>query len=92
MQRMSGCEWDDESGEVHGFNQYGYDGEDFLAFDVQTLTWIAPKAEAVGTKLRWDAEKARLKYIQDVLLECPEFLKRYLHYGRSFLQSAGKMT
>ncbi|KAF7640830.1 hypothetical protein LDENG_00011170, partial [Lucifuga dentata] len=54
FQRMSACVWDDETGEVDGYLQYSYDGEDFLVFDVKTLTWIAPTPKAVFTKHQWD--------------------------------------
>ncbi|XP_070841044.1 major histocompatibility complex class I-related gene protein-like [Chaetodon trifascialis] len=87
FQRMSGCEWDDEPGEADGFNQYSYDGEDFLSFDLKTLTWIASKQQAVTTKLRWDAYEARVKYMEIFLTRvCPERLKRYLVDGKSSLQ------
>uniref|UniRef100_UPI0037E824EE major histocompatibility complex class I-related gene protein-like n=1 Tax=Semicossyphus pulcher TaxID=241346 RepID=UPI0037E824EE len=86
LQRMSGCEWDDETNEVNGFMQFGYDGEDFIAFDVQNLAWIAMKPQGVTTKLRWDADKAGIRHYENYLTQiCPEWLKKYLDYGRSSL-------
>uniref|UniRef100_A0A3B5MHD5 Ig-like domain-containing protein n=1 Tax=Xiphophorus couchianus TaxID=32473 RepID=A0A3B5MHD5_9TELE len=87
LQRMNGCEWDDETGEITGFNQYGYNGEDFLALDLKTLTWIAPKSQAVLTKLIWDAKKARLEHNKNYYIyKCPDWLKNYIRHGKSFLQ------
>ncbi|XP_041665935.1 major histocompatibility complex class I-related gene protein-like [Cheilinus undulatus] len=87
LQKMSGCEWDDETGETAGFNQYGYDGEDFIAMDMETLTWIAPNPKAFMTKARWDAEKARLQHNKNhFIYMCPSLLKKYLQYGSSSLQ------
>uniref|UniRef100_A0A8C9XBF2 Ig-like domain-containing protein n=1 Tax=Sander lucioperca TaxID=283035 RepID=A0A8C9XBF2_SANLU len=85
-QRMFGCEWDDETGEVSGYDQYGYDGEDFIAFDLKTETHIAPKQQAVITKHRWDNDRAFIAQRKHFLTqECPEWLKKYVNYGRSSL-------
>ena len=59
-QRMYGCDWDDdEDVATAGYFQDGYDGEDFIAFDLQTLTWIAPTPQALPTKQSWDQDRAR---------------------------------
>uniref|UniRef100_A0A669CUJ7 Major histocompatibility complex class I-related gene protein n=1 Tax=Oreochromis niloticus TaxID=8128 RepID=A0A669CUJ7_ORENI len=89
LQRMKGCEWDDETGEINGYDQYGYDREDFLAYDLKTLTWIAPKPHAVLTKMRFDAHEHQFESNKNFLVyQCPDFLKEYLRYGKRFLQTA----
>ncbi|XP_065326411.1 class I histocompatibility antigen, F10 alpha chain-like isoform X2 [Pelmatolapia mariae] len=86
VQRMYGCEWDDETNEVDGYEQFGYDGEDFIIFDLQTETWVAPKQQAVATKHKWDSNKAFLTSVKNYYTQiCPEWLKKYLNYGRSSL-------
>ncbi|XP_067468472.1 major histocompatibility complex class I-related gene protein-like [Thunnus thynnus] len=86
LQRMYGCEWDDEAYYVNGFDQYGYDGEDFIAFDLKTQTWIAPKLQAVITKHKWDNDKAAIAKQRHYLTQiCPDWLKKYVNYGRSSL-------
>ncbi|XP_050924597.1 class I histocompatibility antigen, F10 alpha chain isoform X2 [Lates calcarifer] len=86
VQNMYGCEWDDENKEVNGYEQIGYDGEDFVAFDLKTETWIAPKQEAVTTKHKWDHDKPLIAVEKNYFTqECVEWLKKYLDYGRSSL-------
>ncbi|XP_054483471.1 major histocompatibility complex class I-related gene protein-like [Anoplopoma fimbria] len=86
VQNMYGCEWDDETDEVKGYDQYGYDGEDFISFDLKTETWIAPKQQAVITKHKWDNNRAEIAQIKNYLTQdCPEWVKKYVNYGRSSL-------
>ncbi|XP_028283255.1 major histocompatibility complex class I-related gene protein-like [Parambassis ranga] len=87
VQWMYGCEWDDETGEVNGYDQFGYDGEDFIAFDLKTETWIAPRQEAVITKQKWDNNRAFITQKKNYLTQhCPEWLKKYVNYGWSSLK------
>ncbi|XP_073339159.1 major histocompatibility complex class I-related gene protein-like [Pagrus major] len=85
-QNMYGCEWDDETKEVNGFDQYGYDGEDYISFDLKTETWIAPKQQAVITKHKWDNDKAWIAQTKNYLTQiCVDWVKKYVDYGRSSL-------
>ncbi|KAK7879599.1 hypothetical protein WMY93_033693, partial [Mugilogobius chulae] len=84
-QWMYGCEWDNETNEINGYYQFGFDGEDFIAFDLKTETFVAPRSEAVPTKHKWErvGEAARLKdYITHL---CVEYLKKYVRNGQSDL-------
>ncbi|XP_042292308.1 H-2 class I histocompatibility antigen, Q9 alpha chain-like [Thunnus maccoyii] len=83
-QLMYGCEWDDETDKVvNGFSQFGYDGEDFITFDLKTETWIAPNPQAVITKHKLDSNKAinaqRKNYLTQI---CIDWLKKYVNYGK----------
>uniref|UniRef100_A0A3Q3E9H6 MHC class I-like antigen recognition-like domain-containing protein n=1 Tax=Labrus bergylta TaxID=56723 RepID=A0A3Q3E9H6_9LABR len=89
-QNMYGCEWDDETGDVNGYNQYGYDGEDFIVLDLKTWTWVAAKQQAVVTKQKWDNNKAQLEYLKNYYTkECVDWLKKFVNYGRSSLMRTG---
>ncbi|XP_053280088.1 major histocompatibility complex class I-related gene protein [Pleuronectes platessa] len=86
FQYMSGCEWDDETGAVNGFQQYGFDGEDFISWDHETETWIAPTPQSVITKLKWDQDKVLLAQNKNYdTVVCPTWLKKHLEQGRSSL-------
>ncbi|KAJ8011555.1 hypothetical protein DPEC_G00059460 [Dallia pectoralis] len=86
LQVIMGCGWDVESGVTNGFLQYGYDGEDFISFDLKTLTWIASVPQAVIKKHMWDNNKADNEYWKNYITqECIDWLKMFLEYGRSSL-------
>ncbi|XP_067335533.1 major histocompatibility complex class I-related gene protein-like [Channa argus] len=86
VQEMYGCEWDDDTGEISGFNQFGYDGEDFIIFDLNTKTWIAPKQQAFNTKLKLDGDTAVTEQMHHYFTQtCPEWVKKYVNYGKTSL-------
>ncbi|KAM9738375.1 major histocompatibility complex class I-related gene protein-like isoform 1-T1 [Menidia menidia] len=87
VQEMYGCEWDEETGEVSGFERYGYDGEDFFALDLKNEQWIAPKQEAVITKNRLNHNRALMASMKNYHNQiCPDWLKKYVNYGSSVLK------
>uniref|UniRef100_A0A8C6SPN0 Ig-like domain-containing protein n=1 Tax=Neogobius melanostomus TaxID=47308 RepID=A0A8C6SPN0_9GOBI len=84
-QRMSGCEWDDETNEINGYFQYAFDGEDFIALDLKTETFVAPRPEAVVTKHRWERIGEAVRQKDYITHECVDYLKKYLRNGESVL-------
>uniref|UniRef100_A0A8C5BAA9 Ig-like domain-containing protein n=1 Tax=Gadus morhua TaxID=8049 RepID=A0A8C5BAA9_GADMO len=85
--KVYGCGWDDEDGTTDGYEQHGYDGEDFISLDLKILTWVAAVPQAVSIKQRWDQNKAELLCLKNYYTqECVDWLKKYLSYGKSTLQ------
>ncbi|KAM4550823.1 major histocompatibility complex class I-related gene protein-like [Fundulus diaphanus] len=86
FQQMYGCEWDDETEEVTGYFQYGYDGEDFLIMNMEENTWITPKQQAEITTKRWNNDRFQLERDKNYFSQiCPAWLKKYVDFGRSSL-------
>ncbi|XP_054911216.1 major histocompatibility complex class I-related gene protein-like isoform X2 [Poeciliopsis prolifica] len=90
-QWMYGCEWDEETKVKKGFMQYGYDGEDFIAFDLSTKKWIAPTPQAIITKNKWDNNIGWIIHADTFLNQrCPDWIKTYMIYGRTSLMRTDK--
>uniref|UniRef100_A0A3B3QRS6 Ig-like domain-containing protein n=1 Tax=Paramormyrops kingsleyae TaxID=1676925 RepID=A0A3B3QRS6_9TELE len=87
FQRMYSCDWDDETGATGAHEQFGYDGSDFLALDLKTMTYVAPVMQAIPTKQKWDRDNTRKdRYKRYFTQECIDWLKKYVSYGKSTLE------
>ncbi|XP_077013285.1 major histocompatibility complex class I-related protein 1 isoform X2 [Tamandua tetradactyla] len=85
-QRMIGCELQ-ENNSTTGFLLYAYDGQDFIIFNKDTLSWTAVDHVAYTTKRAWEANLNELQYQKNWLeTECVAWLKRFLEYGKDILQ------
>lgn len=91
MQWMFGCDWNDETNDTDGCNQHSYDGEDFIALDTKTMTYVAANLQAFITKLKWNHDQARKEYRKHYYTEiCPSLLRRLVNYGQKFLMRTGR--
>uniref|UniRef100_F7D6E5 Ig-like domain-containing protein n=1 Tax=Ornithorhynchus anatinus TaxID=9258 RepID=F7D6E5_ORNAN len=85
IQRMFGCEiHEDNSTSV--FWHFGYDGEDHLTLDLDTLTWISANPLAQDTK-KWSEQEVCYAQYNKAYLQglCLTSLLRYLELGRGRL-------
>ncbi|XP_051245686.1 major histocompatibility complex class I-related gene protein-like [Dicentrarchus labrax] len=84
FQRIYGCEWEDQ---VYTSDEYRYDGEGFMEFNLTAQTWIpSTHPQALNTKFQWDRDKERIKNIILHLTNCSDWLKKYLDYANNTLQ------
>ncbi|XP_035285732.1 major histocompatibility complex class I-related gene protein-like isoform X1 [Anguilla anguilla] len=64
-----------------GFDQYGYDGENFLSFDSENMAWVAPVRAAESTKKKWDNVPILSQYTKGYLqTDCVHWLEKFLKY------------
>uniref|UniRef100_A0A3Q1IYP4 Ig-like domain-containing protein n=1 Tax=Anabas testudineus TaxID=64144 RepID=A0A3Q1IYP4_ANATE len=83
LQEMAGCELDDETKKFLLYNQFGFNGEDFMSFDQRMVAWVYTE-KAAAFKNKWGREYGEPAFIKSFM--CPQLLKRYLEYGNSYLQ------
>uniref|UniRef100_A0AAY4CKG7 MHC class I-like antigen recognition-like domain-containing protein n=1 Tax=Denticeps clupeoides TaxID=299321 RepID=A0AAY4CKG7_9TELE len=88
FQWMYGCEWDDETGATDGYEQYGYDGADFISLDLKSTSYVAPVPQAVITKQKKDGVAA--EFMKNYLTQiCIYWMEKYVQYGKSSLERKG---
>uniref|UniRef100_A0A8C3HUE1 Ig-like domain-containing protein n=1 Tax=Chrysemys picta bellii TaxID=8478 RepID=A0A8C3HUE1_CHRPI len=73
------------NGSTWGIDQFAFDGNDFISFDKNTLTWVAADPGAQVTKRKWgDSDIQYRKRYQEQT--CVEWLRKYLEHGKETLQ------
>ncbi|KAM9446989.1 BOLA class I histocompatibility antigen, alpha chain BL3-6-like [Clarias gariepinus] len=87
LQWMYGCELDDD-GTIRGYSHIGYDGEDYITFDLKTKTWIPATPQIVMSKqiknlIAGLTTEGRKNYLETT---CIEWLKKYVSYGGETLE------
>ncbi|XP_064255505.1 class I histocompatibility antigen, F10 alpha chain-like [Passer domesticus] len=74
-------------GSVRGSSRYGYDGRDFISFDLESGRFVAADSAAEITRRRWEQEgtvaERRTNYLKHI---CPEWLRKYVGYGQKELE------
>uniref|UniRef100_A0A3Q2CSU7 Major histocompatibility complex class I-related gene protein-like n=3 Tax=Cyprinodon variegatus TaxID=28743 RepID=A0A3Q2CSU7_CYPVA len=86
FQLLYSCEKDEETQKVNTVLVYGYDGEGFIALDLETQIWIALTPQAIPFKRLWDTNKARILWNKNILTqECPGWIESLLNGGKSIL-------
>uniref|UniRef100_A0A4W5L461 MHC class I-like antigen recognition-like domain-containing protein n=1 Tax=Hucho hucho TaxID=62062 RepID=A0A4W5L461_9TELE len=91
LQYIYGCSLDNETGQTDGFGQLGYNGENFLEYDMRTLAWKSLKQQAVFMRDKWNSDYDRLAfwklYFSQTCIDC---LKQQVVNGKSTLKRRGK--
>ncbi|KAM7074449.1 class I histocompatibility antigen, F10 alpha chain-like [Ciconia maguari] len=86
VQCMLGCDLL-EDGSTRGFYQNAYDGRDFIAFDMDTMTFTAADAAAQITKRKWEEDGTEAERWKHYLKNtCIEWLRKYVSYGQAVLE------
>ncbi|XP_057696070.1 class I histocompatibility antigen, F10 alpha chain-like [Corythoichthys intestinalis] len=86
IQRMVGCQWDNETDQVDGWYHISYNGEDFLSFDLNGSRWNAIQSQAIITKNKWDEVEGYNEDLKYYMTEhCPSYLKKYVSFGSDVL-------
>eukprot|EP00076_Gallus_gallus_P046110 XP_025011648.1 class I histocompatibility antigen, F10 alpha chain-like isoform X5 [Gallus gallus] len=86
LQKMIGCDIL-EDGSIRGYVQYAFDGRDFLAFDMDKMTFTAADAVAEISKRRWEEEGIYTEGCKHELgTICVQNLRRYLEHGKAVLK------
>ncbi|XP_077645130.1 class I histocompatibility antigen, F10 alpha chain-like isoform X2 [Lonchura striata] len=83
--RVYGCDLLSD-GTVHGSYRSGYDGRDFISFDLGSGRFVAADSAAEITRRRWEQEEEAERWTNYLKHVCPEWLRKYVGYGQKELE------
>ncbi|XP_048059225.1 BOLA class I histocompatibility antigen, alpha chain BL3-7-like isoform X2 [Megalobrama amblycephala] len=86
LQRIIGCELEklpDGTVNLTVFDEYGFDGEDFISFNSETMKWIDKNPKAKETKEEWDLHTERNKFLKYFLKNCIDWISTYNNTKKS---------
>ncbi|XP_059400029.1 major histocompatibility complex class I-related gene protein-like [Carassius carassius] len=63
-QRMYGCSWNYVTGHIYGFDEYSYDGQDFITLDLKENRYTASVPQAEATVMKWNEDREQLAYLK----------------------------
>ncbi len=62
---------------VNAFDEYGYDGEDFIALNLDTMQWMEKSPKAKETKMKWNNQRVRRQILKADLKNCMNWISTF---------------
>nr|CRL09005.1 MHC class I protein [Macaca nemestrina] len=88
FQTMYGCDLGPDGRLLRGYEQFAYDGRDYIALNEDLRSWTAADMAAQNTQRKWEAAGVAEQWRAYLEGECLESLRRYLENGKETLQRA----
>ncbi|XP_055983167.1 saoe class I histocompatibility antigen, A alpha chain-like isoform X2 [Sorex fumeus] len=88
FQWLSGCDVGPDGHFLRGYEQFAYDGEDYISLNEDLRSWTAADHPAEITRRKWEEARAADHYRVYLEGECVEWLLRYLKNGKETLERA----
>nr|ARR31581.1 MHC class I antigen [Chlorocebus pygerythrus] len=85
VQRMSGCDLGPDGRLLRGYDQFAYDGKDYIALNEDLRSWTAADMAAQNTQRKWEAAREAEQWRAYLEGTCVESLRRYLENGKETL-------
>ncbi|KAL1764967.1 H-2 class I histocompatibility antigen, Q10 alpha chain-like isoform X1 [Sigmodon hispidus] len=85
IQRMYGCDVGPDGSLLRAYEQYAYDGRDYIALNDDLRTWSAADPAAQITRRKWELEGVAERKRAYLVDECVQWLRRYLENGKDAL-------
>nr|AGU42096.1 MHC class I antigen A [Macaca arctoides] len=88
FQKMYGCDLGPDGRLLRGYEQFAYDGRDYIALNEDLRSWTAADMAAQNTQRKWEAADVAEQMRAYLEGRCVESLRRYLENGKETLQRA----